>query len=157
MRVLPVISLISPFAAPAAPQEVVRHRLPGSDLPVAMAVEVPAGVSMIHLSSVTPPLRADGQRGDTRGQTRDVIRRIDSTLRRMDLTLAEIVRLRVFLCPDPDKGGQVDFAGFNAGYAEFFGTRQQPNLPVRSVVQVAGLADPSWLIEIEASAARQKR
>jgi len=157
MRVLPVISLISPFAAPAAQQEVVRHRLPGSDLPVAMAVEVPAGASMIHLSSVTPPMRADGLAGDTRGQTRDVIRRIDSTLRRLDLTLADVVRLRVFLCPDPDRDGQVDFAGFNAAYSEFFGTRQQPNLPVRSVVRVAGLADPSWLIEVEASAARQKR
>jgi enamine deaminase RidA (YjgF/YER057c/UK114 family) len=157
MRVLPVISLISPFAASPPTQEVVRHRLPGSDLPVAMAVEVPAGVSMIHLSSVTPPMRPDGTTGDTRSQTAGVIRRIEATLRRLDLTLADVVRLRVFLCPDPAKGGEVDFAGFNAAYAEFFGTRQQPNLPVRSVVQVAGLADPSWLIEIEASAARQKR
>lgn len=157
MRVLPVISLISPHAAPAPQQAVVRHRLPGSELPVAMAVEVPAGASMVHLSSVTPPMRPDGQAGDTLAQTREVIRRIEATLRRLDLTLGDVVRLRVFLCPDPAKGGEVDFAGFNAGYCEFFGTRQQPNLPVRSVVQVAGLADPSWLIEVEASAARQQR
>ncbi len=157
MRVLPVISLISPFASPAAQQDVVRHRLPGSDLPVAMAVEVPAGASMVHLAPVTPPLQPDGEAGDTRAQTREVFRRIESTLRRLDLSLGDVVRLRVFLCPDPAKGGEVDFAGFNAGYREFFGTRQQPNLPVRSVVQVAGLADPDWLVEIEASAARQKR
>jgi enamine deaminase RidA (YjgF/YER057c/UK114 family) len=157
MRVLPVISLISPFASPAPQQEVVRHCAPGSDLPVAMAVEVPAGAGMVHLAAVTPPLQRGGEAGDTRDQTREVFRRIEATLRRLDLSLGDVVRLRVFLCPDPAKGNAVDFAGFNAGYREFFGTRQQPNLPVRTVMHVAGLAEAGWLVEIEASAARQKR
>jgi enamine deaminase RidA (YjgF/YER057c/UK114 family) len=44
-----------------------------------------------------------------------------------------------------------------AGYRQFFGTARQPNPPVRSVVQVAGLGNPGWLVEIEVSAARLRR
>jgi enamine deaminase RidA (YjgF/YER057c/UK114 family) len=40
------------------------------------------------------------------------------------------------------------------GYTKFFGTDEQPNLPVRSVVKVAGLASPGFLVEIEVTAAR---
>ena len=38
----------------------------------------------------------------------------------------------------------MDFAGFMEGYVKFFGTAAQPNLPSRSVVQVAGLANPGF-------------
>jgi enamine deaminase RidA (YjgF/YER057c/UK114 family) len=34
-------------------------------------------------------------------------------------------------------------------YTQYFGTAEQPNLPARSAVQVAGLANPSYLVEIE--------
>ena len=34
-------------------------------------------------------------------------------------------------------------------YTQFFGTPGQPNLPSRSAVQVAGLASPGMLVEIE--------
>jgi enamine deaminase RidA (YjgF/YER057c/UK114 family) len=40
------------------------------------------------------------------------------------------------------------------GYTQFFGTEAQPNLPARSVVQVAGLANPGFLVEIEVTAVR---
>lgn len=39
-------------------------------------------------------------------------------------------------------------------YTQFFGTQAQPNTPVRSVLQVAGLARPQWVVEIEVVAAR---
>ena len=38
-------------------------------------------------------------------------------------------------------------------YREFFGTAGQPNRPARSTMQVAGLVDPGWLVEIEVTAA----
>jgi enamine deaminase RidA (YjgF/YER057c/UK114 family) len=60
----------------------------------------------------------------------------------------------VFLVGDPAKGGKMDFAGFMAGYTQFFGTPAQPNLPSRSAVQVAGLASPNFLVEIEVTAVR---
>ncbi|MEO0973643.1 MAG: Rid family hydrolase, partial [Pseudomonadota bacterium] len=37
---------------------------------------------------------------------------------------------------------------------QFFGTEAQPNLPARSAVQVAGLAAPGMLVEIEVIIAR---
>ena len=43
----------------------------------------------------------------------------------------------------------MDFAGFMAAYSQFFGTKEQPNLPARSTVQVAGLVAPGMLVEIE--------
>jgi enamine deaminase RidA (YjgF/YER057c/UK114 family) len=49
----------------------------------------------------------------------------------------------------------MDFDGFMKGYTKFFGTKEQPNLPTRSVIQVAGLANPVWLIEIEVTAIRK--
>jgi enamine deaminase RidA (YjgF/YER057c/UK114 family) len=43
----------------------------------------------------------------------------------------------------------MDFTGFMAGYTKFFGTKEQPNKPARSTFQVAGLAGPGILVEIE--------
>jgi enamine deaminase RidA (YjgF/YER057c/UK114 family) len=48
----------------------------------------------------------------------------------------------------------MDFAGFMEGYKQFFGTPAQPNLPVRSAMQVAALASPGFLVEIEVTAVR---
>jgi hypothetical protein len=38
-------------------------------------------------------------------------------------------------------------------YTQYFGG-SQPNLPARAVVQVAGLSNPGWLVEIEVVAAK---
>ncbi|WP_372622277.1 RidA family protein [Falsiroseomonas sp.] len=156
MRAVPVIALI-PTVARGAAEEVKRHRMPGSDLPVAMAVEVPAGATMVHLSGATPALRPDGSYGDTRTQTRGALRSLEDMLRRLGLDLGDVVRMQAFLVGDPAQDGRMDTAGFMAAYREFFGTSAQPNLPARTVVQVAGLADPRLLVEIEVSAARSRR
>jgi enamine deaminase RidA (YjgF/YER057c/UK114 family) len=42
----------------------------------------------------------------------------------------------------------MDFKGFMEGYTQFFGG-DQPNLPARSVIGVAALANPGFLVEIE--------
>jgi enamine deaminase RidA (YjgF/YER057c/UK114 family) len=49
----------------------------------------------------------------------------------------------------------MDFAGFMKAYTQYFGTPEQPNLPARSAVQVAGLAAPGMLVEIEVILARK--
>jgi enamine deaminase RidA (YjgF/YER057c/UK114 family) len=156
MRTVPVIALI-PTAARSAAEEVKRHHLPGSDLPVAMAVEVPAGSTMVHLSGATAPLRPEGGYGDTREQATAALAAVAEMLRRVGLSLGDVVRMHAFLVGDPALDGRMDIAGFMAAYREVFGTRRQPNLPARTVVQVAGLSDPGLMVEIEVTAARPKR
>jgi enamine deaminase RidA (YjgF/YER057c/UK114 family) len=110
--------------------------------------------------TVPPPLDDKAQKdsieafGDTKTQTVGVLNAIDRNLKRLGLATPDIVKMQVFLVGDPGKGGRMDFAGFMEGYTQFFGTPQQPNLPSRSVVQVSGLANPGWLVEIEVTAVR---
>lgn len=150
------------LAAPAAAQDVVRHRTAGSNFPIAMAVEVPAGTTMVLVSGMVPAVTNPAAVrnsivafGDTRAQTDNVLARIEASLRSIGLSLADVVRMQVFLVGDPDKGGRMDFEGFMAAYTQHFGTTAQPNLPARSVMQVAGLVNPGWLVEIEVTAARR--
>lgn len=92
--------------------------------------------------------------GDTRTQTESVFKAIEATLTRLDLKMSDVVKMQVFLVGDPANDGKMDFGGFMDGYTQFFGTEAQPNLPARSVVQVAGLANPGFLVEIEVTAVR---
>lgn len=48
----------------------------------------------------------------------------------------------------------MDSAGFMKGYTQFHGPGKQQKLSTRSVFQVAGLANPGWLVEIEVEAVR---
>jgi len=151
-------------ATSASAGELVRHRLPGSDFPILMAVEVPSGYKTIYLSGVVPSV-ADSTKppssveayGDTKTQTVSVLRGIERNLKRLNLSMSDVIKMQVFLVGDPQQQGRMDFKGLMAGYTEFFGTKEQPNLPTRSVFQVSGLANPGWLVEIEVVAAVKER
>lgn len=95
--------------------------------------------------------------GDTRAQTVSTLQSIRRALVEQGLDLGDIVQMRVYLLGDPAQGGRMDFAGMNSAYLQFFGTAEQPNKPVRATVQVAGLAVPGALVEIEVVAARPQR
>lgn len=146
--------------APAAlSAEPVRH--PGPEgWPILAGVTIPAGSELVILSGqVPPPLNPDAplealEFGDTRAQAMAAFRAIESILRDQGLGMANVVKLTVFLVGDPHLKGAMDFAGFSAAYGQFFGTAEQPKLAARSVVQVAGLAHPRYLVEIEAIAVR---
>ena len=147
-------------SATALAAELVRNRTPGSDFPILQSVEVPSGYKTIYLSGVVPsPLEAGKPAntieafGDTRTQTVSVLQGIERNLKRLNLAMGDVIKMQVFLVGDPKMGGKMDFAGLMAGYTQFFGTKEQPNLPTRSVFQVAGLANPGWLVEIEVVAA----
>jgi len=139
----------SQFGAGAA-ESIIRTPLAGSNFPIAAAVSVPAGSDLVFVSGATASV-ADG---NTEIQTVSVLKSLAATLERVNLKLSDVVQLRVFLVGDPDKGGKMDFAGLQAGYTQFFGTKDQPNLPARTTVQVASLAGPGLLVEIDAVAAR---
>jgi enamine deaminase RidA (YjgF/YER057c/UK114 family) len=147
-----LLALSSPSAAQdGASGGVVRHPIPGSEFPISRAVELPAGRATVYVSGAVPQRGADGW-GDTEAQTVSVLNSIEDTLADLDLTPGDVVKMTVFLVA-PD-GEAMDFAGFMAGYTQYFGTETQPALPARSVVEVAGLANPDWLVEIEVIAAR---
>lgn len=142
----------------AAEGGIIRHALPDSDFPISLAVEVPANKTLVHLSGQVPiaiNTGADASSieayGSMEEQTTSVLQAIEKTLKSLNLSMADVYRMQVFLVA-PE--GKVDFSGFMNGYTKFFGTEAQPHLPVRSAVEVAALANPGWLIEIEVSAAR---
>ena len=146
----------------AATQEVTRHPLPnGSTFPISAAVEVPAGKTLVYLSGVVPaiadpkaPRDSIAAYGDTRTQTISVMQLIKAQLEALHLGMGDVVKMQVFLVGAPATGGRMDFAGLMAGYTQFFGTAAQPHLPVRSAMQVAALANPGYLVEIEVTAVR---
>jgi len=148
------------FGAGAA-ESVVRTPLAGSNFPIAAAVSVPAGSDLVFVSGAaaqvadsSAPAGSVAAYGNTEIQTVSVFKQLAATLERVNLKLSDVVQLRVFLVGDPDKGGKMDFAGLQAGYTQFFGTKDQPNLPARTTVQVASLAGPGLLVEIDVVAAR---
>jgi len=151
---------VSMFAASASGQEVIRHAIPDSDFPISRAVEIPADATVVYLSGAVPSVtdeEADQGSveayGDTEAQTVSVLEAIEGTLRDLDLTMGDVYKMQVYLVA-PEEGEGMDFSGFMDGYTQFFGTDAQPELPVRSVFEVAGLANPAWLVEIEVTAVR---
>jgi enamine deaminase RidA (YjgF/YER057c/UK114 family) len=145
----------------ALADDVIRHKIPNSDFPIAAAVEVPAGKTTVYVSGAgaalanpTAPANSVEAYGDTKTQTISALNSIKATLQRLNLDMKDVVKMDVFMVGDPAKNGSMDFAGFMEGYRQFFGTPEQPNLPARSAMRVAGLAAPGWLIEIEVTAVR---
>jgi enamine deaminase RidA (YjgF/YER057c/UK114 family) len=48
----------------------------------------------------------------------------------------------------------MDFAGFNAGFRQVFGTAENSETLARSTIQVAALVGPKFLIQLEVIAAK---
>jgi 2-iminobutanoate/2-iminopropanoate deaminase len=148
------------FASAAHAQTIERYDRHAT-LPIARAVKVPPTAETLYLSGeVASPAVAAGAPGeaqgygDTEAQTRSVFRKIEQTLKERGYGLGDVVKLTVFLVGVPEKSGHLDMDGFTRAYVRYFGTASQPNLPARSTVQVAGLSQPGYLVEIEAIAAK---
>jgi enamine deaminase RidA (YjgF/YER057c/UK114 family) len=151
-----------PAAVSADHQKVVRLPLPdGNEFPISSAVTVKAGVDTYFLSgALAPVINKDAPKGsvaaygDTETQTVGALNSIKGTLARLGLGMGDVVKMTIFLVGDPAKDNKMDFAGMMAGYKQFFATAEQPNKPARSAFQVAALAAPGALIEIEVIAAK---
>jgi enamine deaminase RidA (YjgF/YER057c/UK114 family) len=153
--------LAAPAVFAADAPKVVRLPLVGSDFPISSAVTVKAGADTYFLSgALAPVINKDAPRGsvasygDTETQTVGALNAIKTTLARLGLTMGDVVKMTIFLVGDPAKDNKMDFAGMMVGYKQFFGTADQPNLPSRSAFQVAALAAPGALVEIEVVAAK---
>src|SRR5580698_2715037 len=110
-------------------------------------------------SPVTPGDPAKGTEavyGDTKTQSLSALNKIQALLKEQGLDMKDVVKMTVFLAGDPAKDNKLDFAGLQAAYTQFFGTKDQPNKPARSAMQVAALAAPWALVEIEVIAVKSK-
>jgi len=159
MRMVPALYLMALAAAPAAAEA--PKRIGPPEAAIAASVEVPAGSRIVWISGQVPdvvnPVAVEGsveRFGDTEVQTRSVIGKIETALKAHGLGLSDVVMMRVFLVAPPGQP-RMDFAGMMRGYRAFFGTPAQPNKPARSTMQVGGLVDPGWLVEIEVTAAKK--
>ena len=148
----------------AGAEDVVRTPLPdGNPFPISAAVTVRAGVDTVYVSGALPsPINKDAPKGtppvygDMETQTVSVLTQIKGTLAKLGLGMGDIVKMTVFLAADPAYDNKLNFPGLMAGYSQFFGTKEQPNKPARSAVQVAALVAPGALLEIEVIAAKRR-
>lgn len=148
------ISLLPGATASAQVRHIQNERSP-------IATAVWAG-STLYLSGqlpnpTTPGDSASGKPavyGSTQQQTESALQKIAGLLKEQGLGFGNVVMMHVYLVGDPNQSGRMDFTGMMASYTKHFGTKEQPNKPARTTVQVAALATPGALVEIEVIAVR---
>lgn len=159
-----VLACAGPASAQSDTTNVVRHQNATPGL-ILQAVTVSPEATTIYLSGqLANPLPASAGKpaaeltladyGDTRTQTVSVLGKIEAILEARGFAMSDVIKLTVFVAGDPALDGRMDFAGMNEGFRQFFGTVENPNTVARSTVQVAALVSPSYLVEIEAIAAK---
>ncbi len=158
-RMLALAALL--LGTSVAHAEIVRLPIPNSTFPIAQAVRVTGDSVITYVSGQVPPLvnkDADPQTpaayGDVKTQTVGVLNRIKQILEGQGLGMADVIKMQVFLVHDAR--APMDFKAFMEGYTQFFGG-SQPNLPARSVIGIASLANPGFLVEIEVVAAKDSK
>lgn len=156
--------LSAALASSAQAKEIERYN-PSNSF-ILQGVSVPAGSDTLYLSgmlaSPVDPAKATASPmtltmddfGNTNTQATSVFTKMKAALESHGYTMADVIKLTVFVAGDPKLGGKMDFKGFNDAYLAFFGTAENPNKVARSTVQVAALAGPPFLVEIEATAAK---
>jgi enamine deaminase RidA (YjgF/YER057c/UK114 family) len=152
---------LSAAAFPGARAEVIRHPIPNSTFPIAQAVQVTGNATTFYVSGQVPPVASKDADpaspqayGDVKTQTVGVLNKIKAILEGLGLGMGDVVKMQVFLVHSA--AAPMDFKAFMEGYTQFFGG-SQPNLPARSVVGVASLANPGFLVEIEVVAVKDAK
>jgi len=143
-----IVVALAGFGATVMAQEITRYN-EGNYFYT--SITIPPGAETMYLSGSGARPLADGSWGDMKQQTVNTFERFKQTLEEQGWSMSDIVQVRAFAVAGEDG---LDFSGFNEGYAQFFGTAENPNKPVRSFVEIADLVVEGWLVEIEIRAAR---
>jgi enamine deaminase RidA (YjgF/YER057c/UK114 family) len=160
------LAMMGSTALPAA--EIARFKAAGpTPSLILQGALVPAGAETFYLSGqlaspIDPakPMSASltiEDFGDTKTQTVSILTKIKGLLASHGYAMSDVIKMTVFVAGDPKLGGKMDFAGMNEGYKQFFGTTENPNVVARSTIQVAALAAPWALVEIEVTAAKMPK
>lgn len=138
-------------------QQVVRYSNdPNSQ--ILQGVEVPKGKKLFFTSGLVAPqldsINANiyAPYGDTYTQSVNTLRRIEGVLKNAGLGMQDVIFLRIFIAPDPNKDNSIDFEAWFKAYNVYFNNAQNPNKVARTTLGVAALARPGLLVEIEAVA-----
>lgn len=83
-------------------------------------------------------------KGDIKEQTRQILENIEKILGEAGAKLENIIKLNIYILQ-----GQNPQEGFGV-FQQKWGSK--PNLPIVTVLFVAGLGNPDWLLEIDAVA-----
>lgn len=151
--------LLTAAALAAAVSAPAQATAPSPTPSPAAAVPLPSGTSefvwagnTLYVSgSLDPDLKTHT---DTTSQTVGLLHYLEKLLESQKLTLGDVVMMHVYLGGEM---GKPDFAGMMAGYKQFFGTKEQPNKPARTTVQVVlPAASRGALIEIDLVAVRRE-
>jgi 2-iminobutanoate/2-iminopropanoate deaminase len=117
----------------------------GMKAPISHAIEVDAGDRLLFISGLTA--KAPGGEtfapGDVGAQTARVLESMQEILERAGGTMANIVKLTVYVC-DMNRVGEV-----SAARAKFFSAPY----PASTMFEVSRLVSPEQLVELEAVAA----
>ena len=157
IKQLPLFAVALTVPLIASAQTATRNPPSSSGLPIPAGTPLPTGTSALRWAgntlyvsgSLDPDLKTHT---DTKSQTVGLITYLQKLLESQQLTLGDVVMMRVYLGGEL---GKPDFDGMMAGYTQFFGTKDQPNKPARTTVQV--VAPPGVagiLVEIDLVAVR---
>lgn len=157
LSLFPVLLLLAFACKP--PVGMVKRYDNNPSSPILQGVEIPAGKRWIHTSGIVAAIAdssaVPGSRqrfGDTYTQSISIMKRIEGILKQGGMTLNDVVFMRVYVAPDPQKGNQPDYNGWFEAYKLFFNNLQNPVKVARSTLGVQSLVTPDYLIEIEAIA-----
>ena len=133
-------------AAHAAPM--VKYIYGAPTAPIASGAVVPPGSEIFFVSGIP----GQAATGNTEAQTAESLTKLGAVLKGQGYDYKDVVNMKVYLVGDPALGGKMDFAGMMNAYKKVFPA--DGNRPSRVTVQVAGLAAPGSLVEIELVAAK---
>jgi enamine deaminase RidA (YjgF/YER057c/UK114 family) len=149
-----IAALALALPAAAFAQNVEKMGQPGGR--ILTAAKVKAGAETLYLSGTlaSPKTPGGNDYGDTREQTISTLNNIKARLAEAGYSMKDIVRMDAFLVAPAGGDGKMDFAGFNAGFAEFFNTTENPTTTTRTTMQISALAGPQFLVELTVIAAK---
>jgi enamine deaminase RidA (YjgF/YER057c/UK114 family) len=118
---------------------------PAENKMVVLPQNMRLGSAVIH-----PPRAKDGF-GDMETQTVGAFNGLHTLLKKQNLNLGNVMRVRAVLAPDAN--GFVDYDGYMAGFSKFFGTQKLPNEPINVMSAAATLPVTGQQLLIEADIA----